>query len=61
MGLAIVSEYIFYLIVYFETILAASLGYDIDTTEGLDRTFQEFVGLQTYDELVLLVDVAGLV
>ena len=60
MGLAVVGEDVLYLLVYFEAILAASLGYYVDATEGLDGALQELVGLETYDELVLLVDIASL-
>ena len=55
------SEDVLYLLVDVKTILVASLSYYVDTTEGLDRALQELVGLETYDELVLLVDISGLV
>ena len=60
-SLAEVGEDILNLGAHFGALLGASLFYHLDTTEGLDGTAKELVGLQTYNEFVVLVDVAGLV
>ena len=61
MGLAIVGEDVLHAGIHFLAVLSASLLHDLDATEGLDGAAEEFVGLQTNDEFVLLVDVASLV
>ena len=61
MGFTIMSEDIFYTIVYFYAILVASLAYYVDTSERFDGTFQKFVCLQTNDQFVFLVDISGFV
>ena len=57
MGFTIMSEDIFYTIVYFYAILVASLAYYVDTSERLDGTFQKFVCLQTDDKFDYFVDI----
>ena len=59
--LAVVREDVFYFVFHFHTVFAACLGHYVDAAEGLDGAPQQFVGLQSDDEFVLTVDVAGLV
>ena len=61
MGFTIMSEDIFYTIVYFYAILVASLAYYVDPSERFDGTSQKFVCLQTNDQFVFLVDLSGFV
>ena len=57
-GLTVVGEDFLYLGVELYAVLGAGFLNDAYAAEGLDGTFQQHVGLQAHDELVLAVDVA---
>ena len=59
MCLSIVCEDLYYLRVELDAILLASLLYNLKTTERLDSSSEELVSLETYDELILSVDLTG--
>ena len=61
MCLAVVREDVFHFVVHLQTVLAASLGHDVDAAERLDGASQQFVGLQADNQFILFVDIAGLV
>ena len=60
-SLAVVGEDVLHSWIYFLAILCAGFFNHLDAAERLDGTLEEFVGLQTHDEFVLLVDVARFV
>ena len=51
---------IFYLIIYFYAVFAASLHHYVDATERLDSTFQQLIRLQANDKFILLIYITGL-
>ena len=60
MCLAIMGKDIFYLIIYFYAVFAASLHHYVDATERLDSTFQQLIRLQANDKFILLIYITGL-
>lgn len=59
--LAVVGENILNLLVHVDAVLLAGARYDVDAAEGLDGALEQLVGLQTDDQLLFFVDVAGFV
>ena len=59
--LAVVGEDVADLLVDVRAVLLAGARHDVDAAEGLDGALEQFVGLQAHDELLLTVDVSGLV
>ena len=60
-GLAVVGEDVTHALVDVGAVFAAGARDDVDASEGLDGALEELVGLQTHNQLVLAVDVSGLV
>ena len=58
MCLSVVCEDLDYLRVELNAVLLASLLYNLKTTEWLDCSSEKLICLETYDKLVLSVDVA---
>ena len=61
MRFAVVGENILNLLVHVDAVLLAGARYDVDAAEGLDGALEQLVGLQTDDQLLFFVDVAGFV
>ena len=61
MGLTVVGEDVLHLGIHFLAVLCTGFFHHLDTSEGFDGAAQQLVSLQTYDQLVLFLDVAGLV
>ncbi len=59
MSLAVMGKNILYFGVDFSTVFLACLFNDFDTAERFDGTAKHFIGLQTDNDLVFLVNVAG--
>ena len=55
------SENVFYAVVHFDTVFVTRLAYYVDTPERFDGTLQQFICLQTDDQLVFLVDISRFV
>ncbi|CDF21972.1 unknown [Prevotella sp. CAG:617] len=53
------GEDVFYFFVNFNAVFAASFFNNFDAAERLDGALEQLVGLQTYNQFVFTVNVAG--
>ena len=61
MCLAVVCKDVLHVFVNGVSLLCTSLFYHLDAAKGLDGTLEQFVSLQTNNQLVFLINIASLV